>query len=86
MTVKQAAAYVAEQFNKDVKENGFEDFKEMKTTYWWDAKDIRAEIDYMVTHDCDGVLFLDSTVENFYDVHDAVSYREFKKMVFAEVK
>lgn len=45
-TIETLAKAVANSFKLTMKENDFESFKEMKTTYDWEANDIRSEISY----------------------------------------
>lgn len=92
-TVKELAKMIANEFNNDVEEGGFENFKEMKRTYDWDAQQIKDEIYYMITRkyeDLTGITMMDDysiyNAKNWDDEDVECSYRKFKKMVFAEVK
>ncbi len=49
MTFKVLTQLVSDEFNRAVKEGGFDNFKEMKRCYDWEASDIRGEVDYIVT-------------------------------------
>ena len=97
MTLKELAIKIAEEFNKDIEVAECEDFEEMKALYDWTAKDIKAEIEYMVNRAeygedehgepiYSGCLLMDSDVENINDVHDCMKYGQFKKLIFANVK
>ena len=90
MTIKEVAKKIAEDFNNAVIEDGFENFKEMKRCYDWDATDIRNEIDAMLSCYKVGIMMLDDgTIVNVLDVFDPeyeISYGKFKKMIFENVK
>ena len=49
MTINELAKKIADEFKADMKEHGFETFKEMAKCYWWDATDVKGEISYMAT-------------------------------------
>jgi hypothetical protein len=86
----------ADYFNDCIKENGFEDFKEMKESYSWDSDDIRAEVDSVITSYLnklyfDGVEFDASCHDDTsITIHEngwiEMSYRELKKEIFKLVK
>lgn len=82
---EEAAAIVAAEFVKTMKDDGFTSFKEMKQSYWWDASDIRSEIDDILTSDVENVYMYDdgSTVQ--FGISEDMSYRDFKKMVMKEI-
>lgn len=89
MTFTTLASKIAEDFNRSVVEEGFENFKEMKNSYDWEPEDIRTEIEYMVKEYGENDHFAmmdDGSLIQFTNDWPTMSYREFKKMVFAQVK
>ena len=95
MSIKELAIKIAGEFNDDIKEAGCTTFKEMKSLYGWDSSDIRSEIEYMVNRMdwgegvTSGCCFFDNVicnVSNSKDPDDEISYRDFKKLVFMNVK
>lgn len=82
-TFSEAADYVARDFVKTMKEEGFETFEEMKKCYWWEPEDIRQEI----------ISIVDETNAYFYDDGSAIvlpydeemDYKSFKKLVLLRV-
>ena len=91
MTFKELAQKIAEDFNRQIEEEGFENFKEMRSVYDWEPEDIRDEIEYMIKEygEDDHFATLDdgSIIQFTGDLEEpTMSYREFKKLVFAEVK
>lgn len=92
MTIIELAEKIRNDFINDIKEDGFENFKEMRECYDWTPKDIRDEIEYLETKYVNEEF--DETGETNIWVHDdasleshingkweEVSYREIKKMV-----
>ena len=83
-TFEAAADFVARDFAKIMKEEGFETFREMQKCYCWEPEDIRDEIMYTLeeTEDCwmydDG-----STVVIGFD---DMPYGTFKRMVLDRIK
>ena len=91
MTFKELAQKIAEDFNRQIEEEGFENFKEMRSVYDWEPEDIRDEIEYMIKEYGEDDHFAtldDGSIIQFTGDWDepTMSYREFKKLVFAEVK
>lgn len=103
MTIKELANVIAAEFNKAVIEAECKNFKEMRSLYDWDASDIRAEIDSMVTDllnkDYDEYVESNGSYEGYtgisiyddgslYDMknNEEMTYGQFKKLVFANVK
>lgn len=86
----------ADYFNGCVKENDFENFKELKSSYDWEAEDIRSEIystinsflndiykngiDYEIT------LHDDCSLEIYENGWIEISYKDLKKEIFNLVK
>lgn len=48
MTFEKLANIVADSFYQTMQEEGFETFDEMKNCYWWTAKEIKEEVDYII--------------------------------------
>lgn len=92
MTIKELANIIADDFNEAVVLAECENFKEMRSLYDWDAKDIRGEIEYMVREhgDAYGIVMMDDCsvihLNDMNDEHYGCTYGTFKKLVFANVK
>lgn len=101
MTIIELAKEVANDFNLTIKNNDFENFKEMRRIYDWGAKDIRNEIFYIANDILNAeydyhvrkfgtwkgyrsVVVLDDC--SVFDEKKELTYGQFKKMVFADVK
>lgn len=100
MTINELAKKIAEDFNESIRSNGFEDFKEMRRSYDWDAKDIRDEIQWTANDIINGEydyhvrkfgthLGFDGVVilDDCSVCHgrEELTYGQFKKMIFANV-
>ena len=93
MTFERLAKLVADDFRKTMKEQGFTTFKEMKNCYDWDAQDIKDEVEGIITvlnRDMwkETGTFLMSDDQSFLQIgfFDEMSYGNFKKLVFADLK
>ena len=99
MRIKEIAKVVANTFNEYIKEDGLENFKELRNNNDWDASDIKSEIESIVTiylnKEYDngnniGIMMMDDcSMINDKDKADPdryCTYGQFKKMVMAEVK
>lgn len=64
MTIAEAAKYIAEDFNKSIIESECDDFKDMCDFYDWTSADVKAEIDYMLSHHCDLAMLDDGRIVN----------------------
>ena len=94
MTIEKLAHKVAEELNAYVTEDNYENFAELKLSQWWDWSDIKSEINSIITeyaneeykkgNFCDFYMYDDHTYVHIGSKD--IPWREFKKMVFAEVK
>lgn len=79
--IERTIKYVANEFCKLMKEEGFDSFAEMKRTYCWESKDIKEEIiaytdelDLCYIDECDGTLVIG------YDCSE-MSYRSYANKI-----
>lgn len=74
---------VADDFRKDMEENGFESFQEMSRCYMWDSSDIRAEVEYIVNSSNLGYMGDEGLVLNNGDLCE---YKDFIRLVRKSLK
>lgn len=86
MTLEQLAAYVADDFKKTMKEEGFETFAEVCRCYQWTSGDIKDEVDAII-RTAGGQYYIDeldgSTV---FCGNDEIEYKTFSRMFRAKLK
>lgn len=91
-SINKLAEMVAKEFETEIKESDCENFTEMKEFYWWDSKDIRGEVDYMINKtyaDMGWVMFDDSDILQEDETGRPVgscTYRKFINMVYSILK
>ena len=94
ITFEKLAKLVADDFQKTMDEEGFETFLEMKRCYMWEAQDIREEVESIISElskkawEENGETFFMSDDYTFIQIGicEEMSWRDFKKLVFANLK
>ncbi len=76
---------VADEFRKDMQFQEVSTFNELKSLNDWDASDIRSEIQYLVDRKFGGAMYDDGSTIIASDDSE-LSYRQFKRLVLAELK
>ena len=82
-TFEKLASYVAAQFKKDIEENGFDSFEDMKSCYWWDTNDIKDEVEYHIQEadkQSNQLICMSDDRSDVYINDDYISYRKFSAM------
>ena len=78
ITYEFLAQKVADYFNEAIKEGGFDDFKDMASCYWWTPKDIKDEVNAIISEYDACIDEVDGTDVCLYD--KLLSYRKFSSM------
>ena len=94
MTFEKLAKLVAEDFQRTMDEEGFETFNEMKKCYDWEAQDIKEEVESIISelnkraYEENGETFYMSDDYTFIQIGiiDEMSWRDFKKLIFGNLK
>lgn len=81
---EEIAKYVAESFMEDMREFGFDSFIEMANTYWWTAKDVKDEVDYIIREYAKKVgnesIYLSDDGADVFANGDFITYRKFSTL------
>jgi hypothetical protein len=94
MTFEELAKVVADEFRKDLEEGEFEDFEDMRRCYGWSARDVKDEVSAIITscandrYDAgkDGDFFMYDDGSMVVIGWEDMTWREFKKLVFKDLK
>lgn len=70
---------IAKMFAETMKEENFENFKDMSDCYWWTSEDIKAEVRWGIDNLCGGYgyIFDDGTEIMTWDEKENMSYKSF---------
>lgn len=95
ITFQDLAGMVRKEIMQDMKEDGFETFKEMKDCYWWEAADVKGYVSDIVTEIGNDLYDKNVTPDAIFmsDDHTLICigpvrdmyWKDFKKMVFANL-
>ena len=83
MTFENLAKMVADDFQEDMIENGFESFDEMRRCYDWEWSDVKNEVDFTISEIArkEHLALWMSDDQTFIQLgFDDIDWRSFKKM------
>ena len=94
MTFEKLAEMVRADFKATMEKEGFETFADMKRCYCWEAADIKDEVNTIIT-DLARQAYKNGEKAHFFmaddnsfiqiDICEDMSWRDFKKLVFANL-
>lgn len=79
MKLQDLVNYIADDFQKSIEEDGFDNFLSMKRSYWWTSKDIQNEVDYMIDKE------LQLNTDNRYNYNCFDNYEDNRNMTYSKL-